>query len=95
MSNYEERILQLFEQRVCDYNVDNCACSILNNKKIIFFGAGSGGVAFLNRILRKYRIKASAVIDRKFKSGDKYFGIPAFSSRDYKPTEEEKITLLL
>jgi FkbM family methyltransferase len=30
------------------------------------------------------------VLDRKFKSGDTYFGIPAFTPLEYAPTDEEK-----
>ena len=30
------------------------------------------------------------MLDHKFKSGDSYYGIPAFSPLEYKPTDEEK-----
>jgi len=40
--------------------------------------------------LRKYGLKACAWLDRKFKSGDTHYGVPAFSPLEYTPTDEEK-----
>jgi len=90
MNNYKEQILDLFNQASFFHNPANCVHNLFENKKIIFFGAGSGGVAFINRIVKKYGLKAHAVLDRKFKPGDIYFGVPAFSYIGYKPTNEEK-----
>ena len=89
-SDYKKTILELFKQTSFPRNPANCAHDLFDNKKIIFFGAGGGGITFLIRVLRQYGFKAHAVLDRKFKSGDVYFGIPAFSPLEYKPTNEEK-----
>lgn len=90
MKTNKEIILELFKQSSFPDNSENSVQRMLGNKKVIFFGAGGGGFTFLTRVLMKRGIKACAVLDRKFKSGDTFFGIPAFSSLEYKPTNEEK-----
>jgi FkbM family methyltransferase len=63
---------------------------LLDNKKIILYGGGDGCITFSVFVLRKYGFKAYAVLDRKFKTGDTHFGVPAFSPLEYTPTNEEK-----
>jgi len=63
---------------------------LLGNKKIILYGGGDGFITFSLFVLSKYELKAYAVLDRKFKSGDTHYGIPAFSPFEYTPTDEEK-----
>lgn len=90
MSNYKEIISELFKQTSFPYNPANCVHDLLGNKKIILYGGGDGCITFSVFVLRKYGFKASAVIDRKLKSGTTHLGVPAFSPLEYKPTDEEK-----
>jgi|WetSurMetagenome_2_1015567.scaffolds.fasta_scaffold00190_23 FkbM family methyltransferase len=61
-----------------------------NGRKIIVYGAGACCHWFEEVVMRIYGYMPVAVLDRKFKRGDIYEGIPAFSPADYRPTEEEK-----
>jgi FkbM family methyltransferase len=90
MSNYKETISELFKQTSFPYNPANCVYDLLGNKKIILYGVGDGFITFSVFVLKKYGLKAYAVLDRKFKSGDTHLGVPAFSPLEYKPTSEEK-----
>ena len=90
MSNYEEIIQELFKQTSFPYNPAHSVHDLLGNKKIILYGGGGGFITFSLFVLRKYGLKAYAVLDRKFKSGDTHFGVPAFSPLEYTPTNEEK-----
>ncbi len=90
MCNYKETISELFKLTSFPYNPANCVRDLLGNKKIILYGGGDGCITFLVFVLRKYELKAYTVLDHKFKSGDSYYGIPAFSPLEYKPTDEEK-----
>lgn len=90
MSNYKEVILELFKQTSFPYNPAHCLHNLLGNKKIILYGGGDGFNTFSVFCLRKYGLEASVVLDRRFKSGDTHFGIPAFSPLEYVPTDEEK-----
>jgi FkbM family methyltransferase len=42
--------------------------------------------------MRQYGFTPSAVLDRKFRHGDTFEGIPAFSPMDYQPSAEEQET---
>jgi FkbM family methyltransferase len=90
MSNYKEILLELFKQTSFPHNPANSVNDLLGNKKIILYGAGDGFITFSVFVLRKYGLKAYAVLDCKFKSGDTHFGVPAFSPFEYTPTNEEK-----
>lgn len=56
---------------------------------------GDGFITFSVFVLRKYGLKAYAVLDRKFKSGDTHLGVPAFSPLEFKPTNEEKENVIV
>jgi len=90
MSNYKATILELFKQKSFPNNPQHCVHNLLGNKKIILYGGGQLGVSFLVRVSSRYKLKIHTVLDRKFKSGDNFYGIPAFSPLEYKPTKEEK-----
>lgn len=90
MSKYRDTISELFNKPSLFENPANCVCNLLDNKKIILYGGGEGFMTFSVFVLRRYGLKAHAVLDRKFKSGDTYFGVPAFSPLEYTPTKEEK-----
>lgn len=90
MPNYLTAISELFKQKSFPPNPANCVHDLLDNKKIILYGAGDAGITFFVRVLWEYGLKADAVLDRKFKSGDTYFGVPAFSPYKYKPTKKEQ-----
>jgi len=90
VSNYKETISELFKLTSFPHHPANCVHDLLGNKKIILYGGGDGFITFSVFVLRKYGLKAYAVLDRKFKSGDIHFGVPAFSPLEYEPTKEEK-----
>ncbi len=90
MGNYRETISELFKQTSFPHHPATCVHDLLGNKKIILYGGGDGFITFSVFVLRKYGLKASAVLDRKFKSGDTHFRLPAFSPLEYTPPNEEK-----
>lgn len=90
MRNHNERLSDLFRQTSFPYNPAHSLHDLLDNKKIILYGGGEGSSSFSVYILMKYGLNACAVLDRKFKSGDTYCGIPAFSPHEYKPADEDK-----
>ena len=90
MSNYQEILLELFKQTSFPRNPQYCVYDLLSKRNIILYGAGDGFITFSTFVLRKYGFRASVVLDRKFKTGDSFYGIPAFSPFEYKPTKEEK-----
>jgi len=90
MNNYKKTLLSLFEKTPFPYNPAYSVHGLLGKKKIILYGGGQWGVSFLVRVLRRHKLKAYAWLDRKFKLGDSYFGIPTFSPLKYKPSKEEK-----
>lgn len=90
MNQYTETIKELFKQTSFPDNSEHSLNKILGDKKIVLYGAGDGLITFSVFVLRVYGLKPQAVLDRKLKSGDIHFGIPAFSPDDYKPSAEEK-----
>jgi FkbM family methyltransferase len=90
MNRFEQEISELFTPGSFPLNPQHCVHDLLGKKKIILYGAGDGFVTFSVFVLRKYGLKAHAVLDRKLKSGGVYAGIPALSPFDYTPTDEEK-----
>lgn len=90
MSTYKETLIELFKQTSFPNNPANSLQDLLGNKKIILYGGGDGFITFSVFVLRKYGFTPCAVLDRKFKPGNTYFGVPAFSPVGYKQTKEEK-----
>ncbi len=58
--------------------------------KIIVYGAGESFHYFKEVVMRQYGYVPSAVLDRKFRHGDTFEGIPAFSPFEYQPSQDEK-----
>ena len=90
MNDHEKIISELFKQTSFPSNPANCVRNLLGGKKIVLYGGGEAGTAFLHRVSRKHGLNVYAVLDRKFKSGDNFYGIPAFCPIDYAPTNDEK-----
>jgi FkbM family methyltransferase len=65
------------------------------NRNIIVYGAGESFHYFKEVVMRQYGFIPSAVLDRKFRKGDTFEGIPAFSPLDYRPSAEEQETGLV
>jgi FkbM family methyltransferase len=65
------------------------------NRNIIVYGAGESFHYFKEVVMRQYGVIPSAVLDRKFRKGDTFEGIPAFSPLDYQPSAEEQETGLV
>lgn len=59
-------------------------------KNIIVYGAGESFHYYKEIVMRGYGYIPSVVLDQKFKPGDTFEGIPAFSPQTYQPSEEEK-----
>jgi hypothetical protein len=64
-------------------------------RKIIVYGAGESFHYFKEVVMRQYGYIPSVVLDRKFRPGDAFEGISAFSSMDYQPSAEELETGLV
>jgi len=57
---------------------------------IILYGAGESSHWFVEVVMKMHDFIPIAVLDRRFKEGDQYEGVPAFSPLDYRPTDDEK-----
>ncbi|MFA5840245.1 MAG: FkbM family methyltransferase [Candidatus Margulisiibacteriota bacterium] len=90
MRRNKEFVAKLLERASFPSKSENSVRDLLGNKKIILYGAGSGNITFSSFVLNRFGLKPFLVLDKKFKYGDRYLGIPAVSPREYKPTEEEK-----
>lgn len=58
--------------------------------KIIVYGAGESFHYFKEIVMRQYGYVPSIVLDRKFRSGDTFEGISAFSPVEYRPSVDEQ-----
>ncbi len=90
MSNYAEAILELFDLKSFPYSPESSVYDLLGNKNIVLYGCGNLGLSFCFRFVKKYGLKLSACLDRKFKTGASFYGVPAFSPFEYRPTDDEK-----
>jgi len=59
-------------------------------KRLIVYGAGESFHYLKEIVIRQHGYMPVQVLDRKFKKGDQYEGIPAFSLEDYLPSEDDK-----
>jgi len=64
-------------------------------EKIILYGAGGGFEIFRSNVLQRFQLKAHSIFDIKFKTGEYYKGIPAFSPFNYQPSPEEQNNALV
>ena len=88
--NYEEKISELFALTSFSDNPENSAHKLLNNRKIVIYGAGGWGNDFFLHVIARGGYKVHSWLDCKFKSNDVYRGFPAFSPSEYNPTSEER-----
>jgi FkbM family methyltransferase len=89
MDKYKNEILQLLEQDGFPHDALDLK-GLVEGRNIIIYGAG-GGFHWVHEILMNiYGYIPRIVLDRRFKRGDMYKGIPAFSPDDYEPDEREK-----
>jgi len=63
---------------------------VFQGRKIIIYGAGESFHYFKEIVMRQYGYVPSVVLDRKFRPGDTFEGIPAYSPLEYQPSAEEK-----
>lgn len=87
MENKKEELLNLFNE--ADFLNKKSVQDILGGKNIILYGGGSGCTTFNMFVMQKYGFNIHAILDKKFKEGDFYFGAPAYHPFDYLPTNEE------
>ena len=59
------------------------------DRKLIVYGAGESFHYFREVVMRQYGYIPSVVLDRKFRQGDMFEGIPAFSPLEYQPSDDE------
>jgi FkbM family methyltransferase len=86
MENYKESILHSLET---EHN-NRTILDIIKDKKVVVYGAGAGLVTFFNFVLKRLFLKnITAILDLKFKAGDIYHDIPAFSPHDFSLSKEE------
>ncbi|MGE5498607.1 MAG: FkbM family methyltransferase [Syntrophothermus sp.] len=80
-------ITELFQQK--DYSAEAFYLSRkFKDKKIIVYGAGESFHYFKEIVIRKYGYLPAAIVDRKFRPGDCFEGIPAFHPDHYFPSDE-------
>jgi FkbM family methyltransferase len=89
MSTKHQILSELFNPS-SQYDSPYCVDKLLRNKKIILYGAGDGFITFSLFVLSKYGLAPSVLLDRKFGLDEAYFGIPAFSPLEYKPTNHDQ-----
>lgn len=89
MCKYKADISQLLEQD--GFPCDALALKrLVGGRNIVIYGAG-GGFHWVEEVLMNiYGYIPHIVLDRGFKKGDIYKGIPAFSPAHYQPNEREK-----
>lgn len=89
MNDYKKKILKLFQREDFPYYPQHCVHHLFKNKKVVLYGAGDGYITFSIFILNRYGLDVRAILDRKFKRGDVFEGIPAFSPDDYQLAKDE------
>lgn len=89
MPENKESIDQLFQ--VKEFPVDAFFIgNELSNKQIVLYGAGESSHWFIEIVMKIHGFKPSIVLDKKFKCGDTYEGIPAFSPNDFQATKGQQ-----
>lgn len=84
---YKRELLELFKMNDFPKRVDSYLEKI-RDKNIILYGAGQGMQTFYNFVLKRYKLKARAVIDIKFKKKTYYKGIRAYPPSEFKIQKE-------
>jgi len=64
-------------------------------RTIIVYGAGESFHYFKEVVMRQYGYIPSVILDRKFRQGNRFEGIPAFSPLEYQPSADEKNGLVV
>ena len=83
------KLIQLFNQKIFPddaFRIDK----VFNGKRLIVYGAGESFHYLKEIVIRRYGYIPVQILDRKFKKGDRYEGIPACSPEDYIPSEDDK-----
>ncbi len=88
-NKYIKVLRELFKVKSFPPNPKNSIHDLLKENELILYGAGEGFITFYMFVLKKYGLKAKAVLDKKFNQSDIYFGIPAYNPYHFKPTKEE------
>jgi FkbM family methyltransferase len=89
MDDYRGVISTLFEKNMFPedaFYIDKA----LGGRKIIVYGAGESFHYFKEVVMRGYGYIPSVVLDRRFRHGDTFEGIPAFSPMDYCPSVDDQ-----
>jgi FkbM family methyltransferase len=89
MTSHREALSKLLDRQ--DFSPD--AFSLVRNfgrRPLIVYGAGECSHWFFEIVMKMRGHQPVAVLDRRFRPGDFFEGIPAFSPSDYSPTEDEK-----
>lgn len=89
MSDFRSTLAGLFDQGAFPEDAF-CIHKAFQNRNIIVYGAGESFHYFKEIVMRQYGYMPSVVLDRKFRQGDTFEGLPAFSPLEYQPADEEK-----
>ncbi|MBZ0105885.1 MAG: FkbM family methyltransferase [Sulfuricella denitrificans] len=87
--NWRGMLEDLFDQAFVS-RANSIADGLLSDGPVILYGAGECSHWFHEIAMKMHGCQPVAVLDRAFRKGDTWQGIPAFAPDDYFPTEEEK-----
>ncbi len=89
MDEYKAAISRLFDQG--GFPDDAFYLNkVFDGRKVIVYGAGECCHWFVEIVMKIHGYIPVAMLDKAFKHGDTYEGIPAYPPDGYQPTEEEK-----
>lgn len=89
MIHYKTALWRLFENGDFPEDAFNIHLAF-RDRKIIVYGAGESFHYFKEVVMRRYGYIPSVVLDRKFKKGDTFEGVPAFSPLDYETSADDR-----
>ncbi len=87
MNEYESRLSSLFAAGAFPedaFHLDK----VLGDRKLVVYGAGESFHYFKEIVMARYGYVPCAVLDRRFRRGDTFEGVPAFSPLEYAPADD-------
>lgn len=89
INDWRQVLERSFDQAVFS-RLNSISDGLLSGGLVILYGAGECSHWFLEIAMKMHGCRPVAVLDRAFRKGDNWHGIPAFSPEDYVPTEAER-----
>lgn len=84
------QVLEMSFDQAAVSRLNSIAEGLLSGGPVILYGAGECSHWFLEIAMKMHGCRPIAILDRVFRKGDLWHGIPAFSPDDYVPTEAER-----